>query len=91
MFHPKKGVNRVQRAQQLKQRRGAYSSSAAEESPGLDLEVGPICTLFCALLIVALGAAMALAFFAVEKPDCMKSLGLDRASLLRGAFSSSKN
>ncbi|CAJ1966251.1 unnamed protein product [Cylindrotheca closterium] len=90
MFHPRK-VNRVQRAQSLKQRRGANSSSADEGSGGLDLEVGPFCTLLCALLIVALGAAMAIAFFAVQKPDCMKNFGLDRASLLRGAFSSSSS
>ena len=88
MFHPKKGVNRVQRAQLLKKRRGA-GNSTAEETAGLDLEVGPVCTLICAVLIVALGAAMAVAFFAIQKPDCMKNLGLDRASLLRGAFSSS--
>lgn len=91
MFHAKRGVNRLQRAQQLKKRRGANKSGSDESSAGLDLEVGPICTLLCALLIVAVGAFMAVAFFAMQKPDCMKNLGLDRASLLRGSFSSSKN
>jgi hypothetical protein len=77
-----KRTNRVKRAQQLKQRR-VLPSSPQDGGNEMDLEMGPACTCFCALLIVALGASMAMVFFMYDKPDCMKNLGLDRQSLLR--------
>eukprot|EP00980_Cylindrotheca_fusiformis_P013434 scaffold3437_cov113-Cylindrotheca_fusiformis.AAC.1 len=93
-----KRTNRMKRAQQLKQRRGGVAAIAQDSGSGnssnggsdggIDLEIGPMCTLICAALIVALGAAVALILFMHNKPDCMKSLGLDRRSLLRSSSSS---
>lgn len=90
----KRSNRRVKRAQQLKQQRAAGSPTSKKQQPeegGVDLEMGPLCSLLCAVLIVALGATMALAVFMYTKPDCMKELGLDRQSLLLRGSSSKRS
>ena len=44
-----------------------------EEEEGV-LVVSGLCTLFCAFLIVCLGAAMATLFFMLHQPDCTKGM-----------------
>lgn len=56
-----------------------------DDGDGMDLEFGPFCILFLALVVVAMGAVAALVFFNFNRPDCMKNIGLDAASL-KGSF-----
>jgi hypothetical protein len=59
--------------------KSATAASGGGGGGGVDddevLVVSGACTIFCGLLIVCLGAAMATLFFMIQQPDCMKGVG----------------
>lgn len=81
---------RAKRAQQLRQQRlaankatvaapGAAASKASNKKTDEEEEVLIVsgwCTVLCALLIVALGAAMATLFFVLHQPECLQGMPL---------------
>jgi hypothetical protein len=66
--------NRLRRARQLRQQRlkarGGTFVSQDEET----LVVSGACTVLAALVIMATGAGLAILFFSIYQPDCVKDL-----------------